>query len=407
MGTEPGPSPDVAAIAVADPAPPSTPPYPSPDHLATPGGQRVRWLIFAAGAIGLALGGLGIRSAAILSGRIDPDLVTTPELEAFALAVVPILAALAAITGAVVIAGRRWTASMRGALMALTDDAPLLEPAPRTGRLALGLAVAGICLTLLGGVLLLVPFGRDGARLAWGVVASGGLLLPVAAALLIWFIGDIERREALLIHALYPWQPPPGDRDRRWPIATMAVLAVLAVVPLAASVPHLFSDHDCEGVDLDCRSILVQADQVANDPRGATTLVSYGIHRASKATRGTLVIATGGPGVSGIATASDTLSRLGDGLTDTFDIVFFDTRGVGDSGYLDCPDASGRYQSALWFDAAAAVIDHFVDQCLTETKVDPESLDEYGSAHIAEDIETIRRDLGVERIALYAESYGT
>ena len=31
------------------------------------------------------LGALAIRSAAILSGRIDPDLVTTPELESFAL----------------------------------------------------------------------------------------------------------------------------------------------------------------------------------------------------------------------------------------------------------------------------------------------------------------------------------
>ena len=390
----------IAAIA-------GPPPPPAPVRWATTGGQRLRWLIFAAGALGLALGGIGIRSVAILSGRIDPDLVTTPELETFGLAVVPMLAALTVVAAAVVITGRRWSARIRSALAALTDDAPLLEPAPRTGRLALGLGIASLTLAALGGLLLLVPSGRDGARLAWGILALGGLLLPISAALLIWFIGDIERREALLIHALNPWQGGPGERDRRWPIATMAVLAVLAVVPLAGNVPYLFSDHDCEGVDLECRSILVQADQVANDPRGATTVISYGVHRAHKGTQGTLVIATGGPGVSGISTASDTLSRLGDELTDAFDIVFFDTRGVGDSGYLDCPSASGQYQSALWFDAAASVIDAFVDDCLTETKVDGASLGDYGSAHLAEDIETIRRDLGVDRIALYSESYGT
>jgi len=382
------------------------PPAP-PAHRATAGGQRLRWLVVAAGAIGLALGGIGLRSAAILSGRIDPDLVTTPELEAFGLVVVAMLAALGLVGATLFITGRRWTGRMRAALAALTDEEPLLEPARRTGRLALGLGVAGLVLVAVGGALLLVPFGRDGARLAWGVLAVGGLLLPMAAALLIWFIGDIERREALLIHALNPWLVRPGERDRRWPIATMAALAVVAVVPLAANVPYLFSDRDCEGVELECRSILVQADQVANDPRGATTSISYGVHRAAKATQGTLVIATGGPGVSGISTASDTLSRLGDELTDAFDIVFFDTRGVGESGYVDCPGASGQYQSALWFDAAATVIDAFVDDCLTETKIDVARLDEFGSAHLAEDIETIRRDLGVDRIALYAESYGT
>lgn len=424
MGAEPpdglieGPPAPPATESVADPTAPAVPqvspsaPPPAvqplaPVRWATTGGQPLRWLLFAAGALGLALGGIGIRSAAILSARLDPDLVTTPELEASGLAVVPILAALAVIAAVVVLTGHRWTARMRVALAALTDDEPLLAPAPRTGRLTLGLAGAGLALAAVGGLLLLIPFGRDGARLAWGVMALGGLLLPVAAALAIWFIGDIERREALLIHALDPWQPPPGERDRRWPIATMAILAVLAVIPLAGNVPYLFSGRDCEALGLECRSILAQADQVANDPRGATTMIRYGVHRAAKATQGTLVIATGGPGVSGIATASDTLSRLGDELTDAYDIVFFDTRGVGDSGYVDCPSASGQYQSVLWFDAAASVIDAFVDECLAETKVDAARLGEYGSAHLVEDIETIRNDLGVDRIALYGESYGT
>jgi pimeloyl-ACP methyl ester carboxylesterase len=415
MGDEPpiemNPGPSLAPVPEPD-APPSAAP-PPPVHRPTSGGRLLRWIFFAGGVLGLALGAIGARSAAILSGRIDPDLVTIPELQAFALAAASMLLGLALVAGAAVVTGRRWAGLMRAALVAMTDEEPLLEPVLRTGRLALGLAVGGLALVAVGALLLLLPFGRDGARVAWAVLALGGLLLPIAAALLIWLIGDIERREALLIHALYPWQPAPGERDRRWPIAVMAALAVVAVLPPAANVPYLFSEHTCQASTLECRWILVQADQIANDPRGQTTLLAYGLHRAEssvetgRTARGTLVIATGGPGVSGIASADHTMARLGAELTDAFDVIFFDTRGVGESGYVDCPQASGHYQTSLTFESTAGVIEDFVESCMTETGVRPDDLAQYGSAHIAEDIETIRRDLGVDRIALYAESYGT
>jgi pimeloyl-ACP methyl ester carboxylesterase len=376
-------------------------------HPATTGGARLRWIVFAGGLVGLVLGALAIRSAANLSGRIDPDLVTTPELESFALLATLSRLALVVVVLASLTVGSRWAARMRHALAVLTDDQPLLEPSRWTGRLALGLEVLGLLLIAVGSVLLVLPAGRDLARSGWLVAAIGALLLPVAAGLLIWLIGDIERREALLIHALQPWRPAPGDRDRRWPFAAMAGLAIVAILPLAADVPFLFRDRVCQSAELECRWILVQADQVANDPRGRTTVLNYALHRAASDRLGTLVIATGGPGVSGVATADGTLARFDRRLTDDFDIVLFDTRGVGESGYVDCPGSSGRYRSSLWFDVRPAVIDDFVDACIEETGVDPARLGDYGSAQLAEDIETIRRDLGVERIALYAESYGT
>jgi pimeloyl-ACP methyl ester carboxylesterase len=412
MGGEPHDdlTPSEAAIpAPSPPTAPSPPPAqaPLPIYPATTGGTRLRWIVFAGGLVGLVLGAIAIRSAAILSGRIDPDLVTTPELDSFALIATLARIALVVIALAALIAGSRWATRMRHSLASLTDDLPLLEPARRTGRLAVGLAVGDLLLVAIGSVLLILPAGRDVARVGWLATAIGGLLLPVSAGLLIWIIGDIERRERLLIHALHPLQLAPGDRDRRWPIATMALLAVLAVIPPAANVPYLFSDRVCQSAELECRWILVQADQVANDPHGRTMLLHYGLHRAAKERLGTLVIATGGPGVSGVSTADDTLARFDARLTDAFDIVLFDTRGVGDSDYVDCPRASGRYQSSLWFDVVPAVIDDFVDACMEETGVDPMRLGEYSSAQLAEDIETIRRDLGVDRIALYAESYGT
>ena len=390
---------------LVQPAIPVAPPLPI--RPPTTGGRSLRWILFAGGVIGLVLGAMGVRGAAILSGRIDPDLVTTPELGSFVLLAAFARLALSIIAATALVAGSRWAARMRRSLVELTDDEPLLEPARRTGQVALGLAVGGLLLVAVGSVALVLPVGRDVARVAWAVTAIGGFALPIAAALLIWLVGDIERREALRIHALHPWQLAPGDRDRRWPIAAIAALALGAVIPPSANVPYLFSDHACQSAELECRWILVQADQLAPSSPGPTRLLHYGLRRATHQRLGTLVIATGGPGVSGIVTADDTIAGLDERLTDAYDIVFFDARGVGDSDYVDCPDASSQYQATLSFDARPAVIEDFVDACIDETGVDPVRLGEYASADIAEDIDTIRSDLGIDRIALYAESYGT
>jgi pimeloyl-ACP methyl ester carboxylesterase len=376
-------------------------------YLPTTGGNVLRALLFAAGVLGLVLGGIAIRATAILSGRMDPDLATTPELETFAIVATGARLGLAIVAGVALVAGATWARRMRRSLAALTDDEPLLEPARRTGRLALGLAAGGLAMVGLASLVLLFPVARDAARFAWLLTAAGALALPIAGGLLIWLVGDIERREALLIHALDPARPAPGERDRRWPIAMMAALAVVAIIPPAANVPYLFSDRVCQSAQLECRWILVQADQLGGDPHGRTALLHYGLRRATQERRGTLVIATGGPGVSGVATADQTIAGLDERLTDTFDVVMFDARGVGDSDYADCPAASSRYQSSLTFDADPTVIDDFVDACIEEAGVDPSRLGDYGSAQIAEDIDTIRQDLGVDRIALYAESYGT
>jgi pimeloyl-ACP methyl ester carboxylesterase len=385
---------------------PFVPPPPPRVSRATRGGAQIRWLAFLIGLAGLAIGAIGIRSAAILSGRIDPDLVTTPELTLFGMLALAIQAALLVLVVAAIVLGRRWSRRLSASLGVFGDPGPILAGARGTARLAFALGICGAILVMIGALGVLLPLGRDVARASWLVSASGGLLLPLSAALLIWLVGDIERREALAIHASDPWQPHPGERDRRWPIPAIALLAVFAIVPPAANIPYLWSDHVCQASDLECRWIIVQADQIANDPRGETAVLHYGLRRATNGSQGTLIIATGGPGVSGVSAYADS-PEYDTRLTDSYDIVVFDARGVGESGYVDCPVASQRYQASLWFDAAPQVIEDFVDACVDETGVDRAHLADYGSANVAEDIETIRRDLGVDRIALYGESYGT
>ena len=400
---EPAPGEPDAPTTVSQPYVPPPP----PTSRATRGGKRLRSMVFLIGLAGLALGAIAIRSAALLGERIDPDLVTTPELASMSTIALVAQGVVLVVTPIALLAGRRWSSRIRASLHALGDGGPLLAPARMTARIALALGVVGVALVAIGALGQVAPIGRDAARASWVLTAVGALALPVAGGLLVWLIGDIERREALLLNADDPWQPHPGDRDRRWPLAAIALLAVLAVIPPAANVPYLWSDHVCHAADLECRWIVVQADQLANDPRGPTTVLHYGLRRATKASQGTLVVATGGPGISGVSAYADTAGRFDPRLTDAYDIVVFDARGVGESSYVDCPVANSRYQSSLWFDAAPDVIDDFVDACIDESGVDRARLAEYGSAQMVEDIETIRRDLGVERIALYGESYGT
>ncbi len=53
-----------------------------------------------------------------------------------------------------------------------------------------------------------------------------------------------------------------------------------------------------------------------------------------------IVIATGGPGTSGVAVADDYTSYFDPKIPERYDIVFFDQRGIGRSQPLQCPNAS-------------------------------------------------------------------
>ena len=261
-----------------------------------------------------------------------------------------------------------------------------------------------LLLIAVGSVLLVLPAGRDWRDRA-GWLRRSARCFPVAAGLLIWLIGDIERREALLIHALQPWRPAPGVRDRRWPFAAMAGLAIVAILPLAADVPFLFRDRVCQSGNSNA------AGSSSRPTRWRTTRPDDSPQLRAPSSRerpsGDARHRHRRAGGEWRRDRGRHPARFDRRLTDDFDIVLFDTRGVGDSGYVDCPGSSGRYRYRRWFDVRPAVIDDFVDACIEETGVDPARLGDYGSAQLAEDIETIRRDLGVERIALYAESYGT
>ena len=154
----------------------------------------------------------------------------------------------------------------------------------------------------------------------------------------------------------------------------------------------------CADSDFECITLSVPRDHfVANGP---TWQVTFGILRATGTKKGTFVTATGGPGSSGLASADDYTAYFPEGVTDAYDIVFFDQRGIGLSQPFQCPNATGAYYAgdadasdpaqAAAFKAAAEA---YVKACIAETGVDAAELPYYSTRQAVEDLESIREYL--------------
>ena len=142
--------------------------------------------------------------------------------------------------------------------------------------------------------------------------------------------------------------------------------------------------------------------------------VTFAIQRAANKKLGTWVTITGGPGSSGIASADSYTSGFAAGITDNYDIVFIDQRGVGQSKPIDCPIATEVYYQTdadpgdpTQVDAAAKNAKTYVADCMGESKADPADLPFYSTRQAVEDLESIRQYLGADKLDLYGESYGT
>jgi pimeloyl-ACP methyl ester carboxylesterase len=101
-------------------------------------------------------------------------------------------------------------------------------------------------------------------------------------------------------------------------------------------------------------------------------------------------------------------------ITDDYDILFIDQRGVGLSRPIRCDEAATAYyltdadtDDLAQRDEVAAAAEQFVTDCMTESGVAPGDLPYYSTAQAVDDLEAIRDYLGVEQFVLYGESYGT
>lgn len=181
------------------------------------------------------------------------------------------------------------------------------------------------------------------------------------------------------------------------------VQAVPGAAPHAAravslmSAPPSLRVHDCQ----DLRNVRCGAIEVPRywsrpaDPATDLTVKFriYGHTDRSAVALEPLVGFEGGPGYGSIGSASSYLAMMGP-LRARHDLIVMDQRGTGASGAIDCPALQ----------RGVGVYVNLVAACARTLGA---AANAYGSAAAADDLHAILRGLGIPKVDLYGDSYGT
>ena len=200
-------------------------------------------------------------------------------------------------------------------------------------------------------------------------------------------------------------------RTRRGMLERAVVaVAIAATLPAAGSLaPAAAADgtapaapashpvvHSCHGGRALCGSIRVPLYWSLPDGGGRQLQVRFRIylHTDAKAKAAEPVVAfEGGPGYGSIGSAGSYLALLGP-LRATHDLIVMDQRGTGTSDPIHCPAL--QQGTGNFVDAVAACA----------RKLGP-AANAYGSAAVAEDMHAILSGLGISKVDVYGDSYGT
>lgn len=181
-----------------------------------------------------------------------------------------------------------------------------------------------------------------------------------------------------------------------------------ATPPSATPSPAVLAWDECQ-FRLECATLEVPIDY--DNPGDGTVELALIRHRADKPEEriGSLVMNPGGPGGSGIDWVTNAWSSFGPALTERFDIVGFDPRGIGQSDAVHCLDMRPLLGDAFPEDAAEE--DAFIqlaravtDACRRNSR---DLLPFVGTDNVARDLDRLRAALGDEQLTYYGFSYGT
>ncbi|HEY8453514.1 MAG: alpha/beta hydrolase [Micromonosporaceae bacterium] len=212
--------------------------------------------------------------------------------------------------------------------------------------------------------------------------------------------------------------PGGDDRDRDATGTDWESCPDVAAEAVGDLVPRNFLNQLTEGKTYECATITVPRDW--SDPDGATIELSLMRVRADNQRNriGSLVVNPGGPGASGIDLAvflsfGDRFGGLSTEITERFDIVGFDPRGVERSSPVEClsdedvdasfaaePDPVDREQ----FEAMLSELQRTAKRCGDKYG---DTLRLYSTHQAARDLDAIRAAVGDEKLTYLGFSYGT
>ena len=175
--------------------------------------------------------------------------------------------------------------------------------------------------------------------------------------------------------------------------------AALAVTgPASARHAGLHGAHPCAGVTgFTCATLDVPLDR-AHPARG-TLHLQVGMGENTSASRGVLLVLSGGPGQPGLPMLNGFVSRALTAERTWYRIVVFDQRGTG-AGALDCTGLQGEMGSSDLTPPSARAVRACARKLGARRAF-------FGTDDVVADMEALRLALGVDRWSLDGISYGT
>jgi len=209
-----------------------------------------------------------------------------------------------------------------------------------------------------------------------------------------------------------PTQTVSKPTETATPVPTQSPTPLPASADTATILEEL-GGYPCPNSEFTCVDLEVPLDHF-NPASSQTIKVVFGVLPASGESKGMFVTATGGPGYAGLAAADDYTSYFDPAILENFDIVFFDQRGIGQSGGMQCVNAAVAFYRADWRTDTPAhqaafmnVARTFAQDCVQEMGLPVEELPYYSTQQAVEDLEVFRQAMGGKILWLYGESYGT
>lgn len=174
----------------------------------------------------------------------------------------------------------------------------------------------------------------------------------------------------------------------------------------------LGSSGGAAGFETQCARLSVPLDYA--DPTGKQiTVALVRLHREGASPAGSLLVDPGGPGGSGIQYAVGSAAQLPQRLTEHYDLVGLDPRGVGSSSPVTCTSdkekdalnaAQPDVRTAAGFAEAKRLAKQVADACRAKYG---STLDDFDTVATVRDMDRIRQALGEARLNYLGFSYGT
>jgi pimeloyl-ACP methyl ester carboxylesterase len=161
---------------------------------------------------------------------------------------------------------------------------------------------------------------------------------------------------------------------------------------------------------LQCSSLLVPLDY--SKPHASTLHIAVIRKPSSGSHDGSLIINPGGPGASGVTFLAEASASFSE-LTDHYDLVSFDPRGVGLSKPIRCVTSAQLTDFINTDPVPATVAEHA--QIVSQAKLmardcyqrNGQYLEHVGTIDQARDMDVLRAALGDAKLTYYGASYGT